>query len=129
VSTQQQQVSAAILAKDHRSQPALKLPDRVGSPVGALEALVEEVVAGLEARPVDEPLCAVVARCNVALEDYLERERQRDAEARDGDDPLASRDELRRLLRLLRAADRAEQPLVVRAIRRVLGRLDGCGIV
>lgn len=127
MSTQQQQVSAAILAKDHRSQPALKLPDSVGSAVGTLATLVEDVAASLEAQPADEPLCAVVSRCNAALEDFLDS--QRDADARDGDDPLASRDELRRLVRLLHDVDRAEQPLVARAIRRVLGRLDGCGIV
>jgi hypothetical protein len=127
VSTQQQQVSAAILAKDHRSQPALRLLDPVGSPIETLQARVGEVMTALETPPADEPLGAVVARCNAALEDFLERAREHAAQ--DSADPVASRDELRRLLRLLGEVDRADAPMVVRAIRRVVARFDGDGVM
>lgn len=131
MSAQQQHASAAILAtdsalasrsKDHRSHPALKLPDSVGNPLANLETLVGEVIARLEA-PAVEPLPEVISRCNAALEGYLET--QRAGEGPEGVDPaIAARNELPRLLRLLWMVDRADAPLVVRAIRRVLARFD-----
>jgi hypothetical protein len=131
VSAQQQHVSAAILAtdsalasrsKDHRSHPALKLPDSVGNPLANLDTLVGEVITRLEA-PAVEPLPEVIARCNAALEGYLET--QRTGKNGDDEDPaITARSELPRLLRLLRLVDRADAPLVVRAIRRVLARFD-----
>jgi len=131
VSAQQQHVSAAILAtdsalasrsKDHRSHPALKLPDSVGNPLANLETLVGEVIARLEA-PAVEPVQEVIARCNAALECYLETERA--CAGGDCEDPeTAARNELPRLLRLLWLVDRADAALVVRAIRRVLARFD-----
>jgi hypothetical protein len=134
VSAQQQHVSAAILAtdsaplagsrgKDQRSQPALKLAEVSGGRLGLLEILVGEVIARLDPPAVDPPLREVVARCNAALEDHLEAERA--VGPCDADDPIAAaRDELSRLLRLLRLVEPADAALVVRAIRRVLGRFD-----
>ncbi|HEY0477189.1 MAG TPA: hypothetical protein VGD37_06675 [Kofleriaceae bacterium] len=84
-------------------------------------------MTALETPPADEPLGAVVARCNAALEDFLERAREHAAQ--DSADPVASRDELRRLLRLLGEVDRADAPMVVRAIRRVVARFDGDGVM
>lgn len=131
VSAQQQHVSAAILAtdsalasrsKDHRSHPALKLPDSVGNPLANVETLVGEVIDRLE-MPAVEPLPEVISRCNAALEGYLET--QRACEDRDAEDPaVVARSRLPRLLRLLQVVDRADAPLVVRAIRRVLARFD-----
>jgi hypothetical protein len=133
VSAQQHHVSAVILAtdsalasrsKDHRSHshPALKLPDSVGDPLGNLEALVAEIIARLEA-PGVEPLHEVVGRCNAVVEGYLETLRA--CEPRVCEDPVAAaRSDLPRLLRLLSKVDRADAPLVVRAIRRVLARFD-----
>ena len=110
-----------------RSHPALRLPDSVDSPLGIVDKLVSEVIASLEAPPVDEPLCAVVGRCNAELESFLEA--KRDREPRDDDDLIVARDDLSRLLRLLAVVERADAPMVVRQIRRVLGRLDGCGVL
>ncbi|HEX7837684.1 MAG TPA: hypothetical protein VF469_09490 [Kofleriaceae bacterium] len=80
------------------------------------------MITRLEA-PAVEPLPEVIGRCNAALEGYLETQRT----GEDGDDmdpAVAARNELPRLLRLLRLVDRADAPLVVRAIRRVLARFD-----
>lgn len=145
VSAQQQHVSAVVLATDparlavaesldsgprgkDRSHPSLRLPDSLGSPehssVGPLAALVEAVATGLETPPADEPLRAVVERCNAALEWYLDCQR----DAREREEPAAaSGDELRRLVRLLRVVDRSDAPFLVRRIRRVLGRFDAHG--
>jgi ribosomal protein L29 len=82
---------------------------------------VNELVAHLEL-PADELLYDAVARCNAALESCLEAQRER--EAREREDPIAAlRDELTRLAQLL-AADRSDAVLVMRQIRRVLGRFD-----
>lgn len=81
-----------------------------------------EVIARLDA-PGIEPLHAVVERCNAVAEGYLETLRA--GEPRVCEDPVAAaRSDLPRLLRLLWRVDRADAPLVVRAIRRVLARFD-----
>jgi hypothetical protein len=93
--------------------------------IGRLATLVSQVVARLET-PTDELLYDAVARCNAALETYLEAQRER--EARERDDPAAAiRDDLTRLAHLLTAVDRADAALVMRQIRRVLGRFDVTG--
>lgn len=105
-----------------RSQPALRLPggstpappDSRG--LTRLADLVEAVVACLDL-PVDEPLHAVVAECNAELEACLEVEREHEPTA------ASAQDELRWLVRQLRS-ERADTTLVMRRIRRVLGRVD-----
>lgn len=107
-----------------RSQPSLRLPD-LGGPdrteSRAVASLVDEVVACLEASPIERPLHTAVAQCNAAIESCLAAQR----EGRDREEPAAARDELRHLARLLSAADRSEAVSVMRRIRRVLGRVDG----
>jgi hypothetical protein len=88
--------------------------------VGRLATLVGDVVSRLEL-PADDRLQGSIAECNSALELFLEM--QRDACDRDEHRPSAG-DDLRRLARLLSFVDRADVPLVLRQIRRVLGRLD-----
>jgi hypothetical protein len=78
------------------------------------------VVSRLES-PVDDRLHGSVAECNAALELFLEM--QRDACDRDELGATAG-DDLRRLSRLLTLVERADVPLVLRQIRRVLARLD-----
>jgi hypothetical protein len=93
--------------------------------IGRLASLVNHVVACLDT-PTDELLYDAVARCSAALETQLEAQRER--EAREREDPLAAaRDELLRLAQLLTAVDRGDVALVMRQIRRVLGRLDTFG--
>jgi hypothetical protein len=88
--------------------------------VGRLAALVGDVVNRLES-PVDDGLRGSIAECNTALELFLEMQR----DACDRDELAASAgDDLRRLARLLSLVERADVPLVLRQIRRVLGRLD-----
>ena len=90
--------------------------------MGTLATLVGEVVACLDASA-DQLLYDAVARCNAALESCLEAQRER--EAREREDPAAAaRGELMRLVQLLTAVDRADAALVMRQIRRVLGRFD-----
>lgn len=132
VRAQQPHVSAAVLAtgttpieagaRRERSHPALRLPGSHTSDPGdarrltGLADLVDEVVACLD-QPDDESLRAAVVRCNTELEVYLEAQRAR--EQRDA----AARDELHALARQLRS-ERPDATLVVRRIRRVLGRID-----
>jgi hypothetical protein len=86
--------------------------------------MVRDVAAHLENAGHGEPIGAVVAECNAALEGCLEAQR----EARDRDEPaLSSKDELRRLARLLTTVDRADLFVVMRQIRRVLARFDSVG--
>jgi hypothetical protein len=90
--------------------------------MGTVATLVSDVVACLDA-PTDQLLYDAVARCNAALESCLEAQRER--QAREREDPAAAaRDDLMRLAQLLTAVDRADAALVMRQIRRVLGRLD-----
>ena len=94
--------------------------------VGRLAALVGTIVNHLESA--DEPAAALgeqrrgaVAECTSALERYLEMQR----DVVDFEDRATSAaDDLRRLARLLTVVERPEVPMVMRQIRRVLGRLD-----
>jgi hypothetical protein len=132
VRAQQPQVSAAVLAttpieagaRRERSHPALRLPgSHTADPDDArrltsLADLVDEVVACLDQPdPDDAPVRAAVARCTTELESYLEDQRAREQRV------AAAQDELRGLAHQLRS-DRPDGTLVVRRIRRVLGRID-----
>lgn len=68
-------------------------------------------------QPDNESLQAAVVRCNTELEAYLEAQRTRESRA------AATQEELRGLARQL-TSDRLDATLVVRRIRRVLGRID-----
>jgi hypothetical protein len=82
---------------------------------------VRDVVRHLEAPAAREPLYGAVARCNASLEHCLEIQRNdRDREA----SLSAAREELKRLSRLLTIVDPADVTMVMRQIRRVLGRFD-----
>jgi hypothetical protein len=92
------------------------------APLGRLADLVEDVVTHLETTA-DQPLPGAVAECNAALEMCLEARR----EAPGRGSTVAARDELRRLARLLKVVEQPDSVLVLRQIRRVLGRFDSCG--
>jgi hypothetical protein len=82
---------------------------------------VRDVIRLLETSGPHEPLRGVVARCNASLEDCLASERER----REHDAGAGSaRDDLKRLARLLAEVEPADAPMVMRQIRRVLGRFD-----
>lgn len=87
--------------------------------IGRVASLVGDVVDRLHAADL-AALREVVDACNHALEACLET--QRDAE-RDAS-PAAVGDELTRLVALLAQVDGLDAPIVMRMIRRVLGRLD-----
>jgi hypothetical protein len=138
VRAQQPHASAAILATEpaskavvesvdagsrrDRSQPALKLPGVLAPErpesraLMRVASLVEEVIACLDA-PVGEPLKTAVARCNAELESCLEAQREQETHA-------SPKDELRGLARQL-ASEPADTRVIMRRIRRVLGRVDG----
>jgi len=132
VRAQQPHGSAAVLAtgttpieagaRRDRSHPALRLPaSHTPDPADArrltsLADLVEEIADALD-QPGDEPLRSAMARCNTELEAYLEAHRAREPRG------SGAQDELRGLAGQLRS-DRADATLVVRRIRRVLGRVD-----
>lgn len=89
--------------------------------IGRLASLVGNVVNNLERPSIHEPLSKVVAECNEALEQCLEAQR----DAHDDDDSVRTAShELKRLARLLMVAERADVAIVIRQIRRVLGRFD-----
>jgi hypothetical protein len=92
--------------------------------IGRLASLVGNVVANLEAPAAHEPLRKVVSECNAALEAALDA--HRDSCDRD-ESPTSASDELKRLSRLLMVVDRADVVIVMRQIRRVLGRFDALG--
>ena len=79
---------------------------------------VRDVIRHLEAA--GEPMHGAVARCNAAIEHCLESRRDRDRDVT----PAGAKDELKRLSALLTKVDPAEVPMVMRQIRRVLGRFD-----
>jgi hypothetical protein len=82
----------------------------------SLADLVDEVADALD-QPGDEPLRTAMARCTTELEAYLEAHRAREPGGSD------AQEELHGLAGQLRA-DRSDATLVVRRIRRVLGRVD-----
>jgi hypothetical protein len=84
-----------------------------------LAGLVSDVVNHLES-PDGDRLRGSVDECNTALERFLEM--QRDVCDRDELGATAA-DDLRRLARLLTVVERADVAMVLRQIRRVLGRL------
>lgn len=92
--------------------------------IGRLASLVGNVVSNLEGLAPHEPLEKVVAECNTALEAALDA--QRDFCDRD-ESTLTTSDELKRLSRLLMVVDRADVVIIMRQIRRVLGRFDASG--
>jgi hypothetical protein len=94
--------------------------------IGRVASLVGNVVDHLETAGV-AVLREVIDECNRTLEAALERHREaRDAaEACDAADARAGAGaELTRLARLLEQVGPADAPIVMRMIRRVLGRLD-----
>jgi hypothetical protein len=94
--------------------------------IGRLAALVGDLVTQLDSPQARDPLHAVVAECNAALEGCLEAQR----EGREREEATAgARDELERLAaRLVTVVDCAELFAIMRQIRRVLGRFDVCGL-
>jgi len=100
----------------------MNLRDREPSGLGRLADLVEDVVTHLETTA-DQPAPGAVAECNAALEVCLEARREAPGRGSVG----AARDELRRLARLLKVVEQQDSVLVLRQIRRVLGRFDSCG--
>ena len=87
--------------------------------------MVDDMVERLE-RPLDgEAAGRLIPECNAALENCLELLRDpgdRDQLVRN------ARDDLRRFARLLKLVDGPDVSFVLRQIRRILGRLDACGI-
>jgi hypothetical protein len=89
--------------------------------LGRLADLVDSVVTHLETTA-DQPLPGAVAECNAALETCLEARREVPSRG----STVAARDELRRLARLLKIVEPPDSVLVLRQIRRILGRFDSC---
>ena len=82
---------------------------------------VRDVIRQLDAPGVHEPLQGAVARCNASLEHCLETQRElRDRDASVG----TAKDELKRLAGLLVEVDPADAAMIMRQIRRILGRFD-----
>ena len=106
----------------HTDHESLNLRDPEPRALGRLADLVEGVVSQLEIRA-DQLAPGAVAECNAALEICLEARR----EAPGRGSVVAARDELRRLARLLKVVEHQDSVLVLRQIRRVLGRFDSCG--
>jgi len=116
-------------ARRERSQPALRLPggltsDPADPRLAGLADLVDEVAACLDpslvgpaGQPLDLRLRVAVARCTAEAEGYLEAQRERELRA------SAAEDELRGLAAQLRS-DRGDATLIVRRLRRILGRVD-----
>ncbi len=103
------------------SSATTNLRDPEPRALGRLADLVETVVTHLETTA-DQPLPGAVAECNAALEICLEARR----EGPNRGSTVAARDELRRLARLLKVVEHPDAVLVLRQIRRVLGRFDSC---
>jgi len=113
----QQQIFATVVNSPTSLTGAPRGPEQ------RVAALVGDVVAQLETPSVGEPLHQMVAECNAILERCLEAHR----EVRDREDlAMSAKDELKRLARLLTVVDRADTFVIMRQIRRVLGRFDTC---
>jgi hypothetical protein len=115
-------VHKSIVVSARMDHESLNLRDPEPRALGRLADLVEVVVSHLETTS-DQPAPGAVAECNAALEVCLEA--RRDAPGRGS--VRAARDELRRLARLLKVVEHPDSVLVLRQIRRVLGRFDSCG--
>lgn len=124
VSAYQQHVSLTAAAPNQTSlTAAARGPEQ--RTIGRLAALVLDVATqldpSLDPSTSRKPLPIAVAECTEVLEGCLQA--QRDAGGRD-ESMATSKDELRRLARLLTMVDRADLAIVLRQIRRVLGRFD-----
>ena len=89
--------------------------------VHQLASLVVALADNLEAPQARADVPSAIAECNHMLEICLEAQR---AEREQRQAPRATSEELKRLVELLPAVDRADVALVLRQIRRVLGRFD-----
>jgi ATP-dependent helicase YprA (DUF1998 family) len=97
--------------------------DNLARAIARLARMVDDVVECLETSATIAPLSDVVAECNAALERCLETQRG----SRIRESSVTARDELERLASLLRVVDPRDAAIVMRQIRRVLGRLTSCG--
>jgi hypothetical protein len=118
----------AVSAHQHHGTPASTSSSTTGlrgpehRAIGRLADLVGEIVTRLERQGDDPPLYGAVAECNAALEVCLEAQR----ESRVRESVVTAPDELKRLARLLTMVEVADAVIVMRQIRRVLGRFDVC---
>lgn len=87
--------------------------------IGQLASLMIDVAAQFDPQRPRQPVPDMVAECNAVIEGCLEAHRPSDRES-----ITAARDELRRLAKLLTIVDTADIAMVLRQIRRVLGRFD-----
>jgi hypothetical protein len=116
-----QHISLATVTGSGSTTSMAVSPRDPDSSLTALVRDVRDVIRHLEAPGPHEPLRGVVAKCNASLENCLESERER----REGDASAGSaRDELKRLVALLAKVEPADAAMVMRQIRRVLGRFD-----
>ena len=92
--------------------------------VGHLASLVEDVAARLETPIGDELASGLIRECTTALESCIDLLRDVD----DRRDLVRTRDDLKRLGRLLKLVDGADVSFVLGQIRRVLGRFDAHGV-
>jgi hypothetical protein len=118
VTAQQRLSLAAVATTPTPMTVSLRGPDRS---IGRVASLVGNVVANLETPSFHEPLSRAVAECNAALEGCLEA--QRDYGDHDAA-VITAADELKRLVRLLTVVDHTDAIIIMRQIRRVLGRFD-----
>jgi hypothetical protein len=124
VSAYQQHVSLIAAAPNQTSRTAaVRGPEP--RTIGRLAALVVDVATqldtSLDTSTSRQPLPTAVAECTEVLEGCLRAQR----DAADRDESMATTtDELRRLARLLTVVDRADLAIVLRQLRRVLGRFD-----
>ena len=125
VTAQQRHLSLAAVATTP-NPPTGSLRGPENRAIGRLASLVGNVVNNLENPSIHEPLSKVVGECIAALEACLEA--QRDFFDRD-DAVITASDELKRLARLLMVVDRSDVVIIMRQIRRVLGRFDSSALL
>jgi hypothetical protein len=119
VSAYPQHVSIAATRAETIDIPLAKARGAEDAAIGQLAALMIDVAAQFDPqRPRPQP--DMVAECNAVIEGCLEVHRPSDREA----SLVAAKDELRRLAKLLTIVDIADVAMVLRQIRRVLGRFD-----
>lgn len=111
--------AATAIVSAYQDPVPLPMTDPEPRVLGQLADLVEGVVTHLETTA-DQPMPGAVAECNAVLETCLEARR----EAPGRGSTVAAREELRRLARLLKVVEPPDSVLVLRQIRRVLGRFD-----
>jgi hypothetical protein len=113
--------AALCIVTPHR--PSSTSPTTPTAELAGLATMVDDVVLRLDGSAFGAPLSDVVAECNAALELCLETQRA----SRVRESSVTARDELRRLARLLTVVEAPDAAIVLRQIRRVLGRLTHCG--